>query len=173
MGQAEGRGGRTGQGGEGRVVRSEAAELTSTDAPRIVNIYSFIRAIEPRIPAITSDVLRDTTAKQIQWVKTHALPATFALQYGALIDPRYQDLLRGEFDESCEIGAWWEIVQRVVDHPADGLPVLLAACLHRPPQIRREPDGAAEHRQPALIANLALAVFCVHLGTPRIQKNTA
>ena len=32
---------------------------------RIVNIYNFVRAVEPRIPAFTPEVLRETTARQI------------------------------------------------------------------------------------------------------------
>lgn len=83
-------------------------------AKRIVNIYNFIRAIEPRIPAVTPDVLRATTERQIELVAKHRLPATFALQYDALMDVRYQDLLRRELDPQCEIGAWWEIVEPLV-----------------------------------------------------------
>jgi len=82
---------------------------------RIVNIYNFVRAVEPRNPAITPDVLRETTARQIRLIKEHRLPATFALQYDALIDVRYQELLRHELHEGCEIGAWWEIVQPLVE----------------------------------------------------------
>ena len=82
---------------------------------RIVNIYNFVRAVEPRNPAITPDVLRETTARQIRLLKEHRLPATFALQYDALIDPRYPELLRRELHDGCEVGAWWEIVQPLVE----------------------------------------------------------
>ena len=82
---------------------------------RIVNIYNFVRAIEPRDPAITRDVLWQTTARQVECVKTSALPSTWALQYDALIDPRYPELLNEELDERDEIGAWWEIVQPLVE----------------------------------------------------------
>ena len=46
---------------------------------RIVNIYNFIRAIEPRFEAITPAVLYETTASQIQLLGEYGLPATFAL----------------------------------------------------------------------------------------------
>ena len=82
---------------------------------RIVNIFNFVRAIEPRIPSITPEVLLETTSRQIDLVNRHNLPATFALQYDALIDPGYQALLRGSLDPRCEIAAWWEIVQPLVE----------------------------------------------------------
>lgn len=85
------------------------------DARRIVNIYNFIRACEPRYPAVSRDVLLETTARQIRGVRELGLPATFALQYDALIDSRYQELLRRELPDNCEIGAWWEIVQPQVE----------------------------------------------------------
>lgn len=82
---------------------------------RVVNIFNFVRAIEPRIPSITPEVLLETTSRQIDLVNRHNLPATFALQYDALIDPGYQALLRGSLDPRCEIAAWWEIVQPLVE----------------------------------------------------------
>ncbi len=88
---------------------------TTARARRIVNIYNFIRAYEPRYPAVSRDVLLETTARQIRGVREHGLPATFALQYDALIDSRYQELLRRELPGNCEIGAWWEIVQPQVE----------------------------------------------------------
>lgn len=82
---------------------------------RVVNIFNFIRAIEPRIPSITTEVLLDTTSRQIDLVNRHNLPATFALQYDALVDQRYQELLRGNLAPRCEIAAWWEIVQPLAE----------------------------------------------------------
>jgi hypothetical protein len=78
---------------------------------RIVNIYNFVRAIEPRSERITPEVLLETTAKQIGQVAALELPATFALQYDALIDPRYQKLIKDELPANCEVAAWWEITQ--------------------------------------------------------------
>lgn len=84
-------------------------------SPRIVNIVNFIREIEPRDAHITKDVLYQTVVNQIKLMKQYHLGGTFLLQYDALIDKRYQDLLKtlpkGEF----EIGAWWELPQPLIE----------------------------------------------------------
>jgi hypothetical protein len=85
------------------------------DHPRIVNIVNFIRWLEPRDTAITKDVLYETVVKQIELMKHCRLGGTFLLQYDALIDPRYQQLLRFLPRDSFEIGAWWELPQQLVE----------------------------------------------------------
>ncbi|MEO3406716.1 hypothetical protein AAFN85_22560 [Mucilaginibacter sp. CAU 1740] len=84
-------------------------------SPRIVNIVNFIRDIEPRDSSITKDVLYKTVVSQIKLMKQYHLGGTFLLQYDALIDKRYQQLLKtlpaGEF----EIGAWWELPQPLIE----------------------------------------------------------
>lgn len=83
--------------------------------PKIVNIVNFIRDIEPREAHVTKDVLYQTVVKQIALMKQYHLGGTFLLQYDALIDDRYQQLLKtlpkGEF----EIGAWWELPQQLIE----------------------------------------------------------
>jgi alpha-L-fucosidase len=88
---------------------------TTNRSPRIVNIINFIRQCEPRIEWITEDVLYETVVEQINILKKHRLKATFLLQYDALIDARYQKLLKGMPEEMFEIGAWWEIPQPLVE----------------------------------------------------------
>ncbi|HPN36630.1 MAG TPA: hypothetical protein PK843_19170 [bacterium] len=83
--------------------------------PKIVNIINFIRLLEPRDPLITEDVLYQTVVKQIELMKTYHLPGTFLLQYDALMDPRYQRLLKSLPPGSFEIGAWWEIPQPLAE----------------------------------------------------------
>ena len=83
--------------------------------PRIVNIVNFVRLLEPRDPAITEDVLYQTVVQQIRLMREHRLKGTFLLQYDALIDPRYQKLLKALPRDSFEIGAWWEIPQPLVE----------------------------------------------------------
>lgn len=83
--------------------------------PRIVNIVNFIRLLEPRDPKITETVLYETVVRQVKIMKKYKLRGTFLLQYDALIDPRYQKLLRGLPHDSFEIGAWWEIPQPLVE----------------------------------------------------------
>ena len=87
----------------------------SNTHPKIVNIVNFIRLLEPRDPQITEDVLYQTVVKQVQMMKKYKLGGTFLLQYDALIDPRYQKLLKGLPRDSFEIGAWWEIPQPLVE----------------------------------------------------------
>jgi len=84
--------------------------------PRIVNIVNFIRLLEPRDSAITEDVLYQTVVKQVAIMKKYKLGGTFLLQYDALLDPRYQKLLKNLPRDSFEIGAWWEIPQPLVEH---------------------------------------------------------
>ncbi len=83
--------------------------------PKIVNIINFIRLLEPRDPAITEDVLYQTVVKQVELMKKYKLGGTFLLQYDALLDPRYQKLLKSLPPDSFEIGGWWEITQPHVE----------------------------------------------------------
>ncbi len=88
---------------------------TVNRSPRIVNIINFIRQCEPRIDWITEDVLYETVVEQIKIMKKFQLKGTFLLQYDALIDARYQKLLKGLPSDMFEIGAWWEIPQPLVE----------------------------------------------------------
>lgn len=83
--------------------------------PKIVNIVNFIRLLEPRDPKITEEVLYETVVKQVELMKKYRLGGTFLLQYDALLDHRYQELLMGLPKDSFEIGAWWEIPQPLVE----------------------------------------------------------
>ena len=96
-----------------------AQPVTNTlkpSGPRIVNIVNFIRLLEPRDSAITEDVLYQTVVKQVEILKRYHLKGTFLLQYDALMDTRYQNLLRNLSRDEFEIGAWWEIPQPLVEH---------------------------------------------------------
>jgi len=83
--------------------------------PKIVNIVNFIRLLEPRDANVTEDVLYQTVVQQIEMMKKYRLPGTFLLQYDALMDSRYQKLLKELPKDSFEIGAWWEIPQPMVE----------------------------------------------------------
>lgn len=83
--------------------------------PRIVNIVNFIRLLEPRDKKITEDVLYQTVVNQVELMNKYKLGGTFLLQYDALLDSRYQKLLKSLPDSSFEIGAWWEIPQPLVE----------------------------------------------------------
>ncbi|HEY4416779.1 MAG TPA: hypothetical protein VGO57_13900 [Verrucomicrobiae bacterium] len=86
----------------------------SATEPRIVNIYNFIRNSDFRLKD-SETVLFDCTRQQIELLKKFNLPATWALQYDALINPRYQKLLKEQLGTNDEIAAWWEIPRPLVE----------------------------------------------------------
>lgn len=57
----------------------------------------------------------DCTRHQIELLKTVGLPATWALQYDALINPRYPKLLKEQLGTNDEIAAWWEIPRQLAE----------------------------------------------------------
>ncbi len=86
-----------------------------SNPPKIVNIINFIRLLEPRDTKITEDVLYQTVVQQVRIMKQYKLSGTFLLQYDALMDSRYQTLLKSLPKDSFEIGAWWELPQPLVE----------------------------------------------------------
>ena len=74
---------------------------------QIVNIVNFIREVEPR----TSVDLVEPVREQIALMKRHGLRGTFLLQYDALIDPVYTDMLKALDPAEFELGVWFEIVE--------------------------------------------------------------
>ncbi|MBX3241678.1 MAG: hypothetical protein KIT80_11890 [Chitinophagaceae bacterium] len=88
---------------------------TLANPPKIVNIVNFVRLLEPRDAAITQDVLYQTVVEQVKMMKQYKLGGTFLLQYDALMDGRYQQLLKTLPADSFEIGAWWELPQPLVE----------------------------------------------------------
>lgn len=95
------------------IANSQA--LRAKPSPKIVNIVNFIRLLEPRDAAITQDVLYQTVVKQVEMMQQYKLGGTFLLQYDALMDARYQRLLKNLSKDSFEIGGWWEIPQPLVE----------------------------------------------------------
>ncbi|HEK86171.1 MAG TPA: hypothetical protein ENO29_07450 [Candidatus Aminicenantes bacterium] len=85
------------------------------NSPRLVNIINFVRECEPRVDWITPEVLYQTVVEQIKIINQYNFKATFLLQYDALIDPRYQKLMKELPADRFEIGAWWEIPQPLVE----------------------------------------------------------
>lgn len=82
--------------------------------PRIVNLYNFIRNSDYRLDN-SEDILYETTRQQIALFKPIGLPVTWALQYDALINPRYQSLMKEEIAARDEVAAWWEIPQPLAE----------------------------------------------------------
>ena len=96
--------------------QEKSVETATEDKPKIVNIINFIRLLEPRSEEITEDVLFQTTVKQLEMMKEYKLGGTFLLQYDALLDSRYQTLLKNLPDSLYEIGGWFEIPQPLVEN---------------------------------------------------------
>lgn len=86
-----------------------------TRSPRIVNIINFVRYTEPRVDAITEEVLFQTVVSQAEDLRSKNLKGTYLLQYDALIDTSFQKLMKEEMARGCEVGAWWEITQPHVE----------------------------------------------------------
>ncbi len=76
----------------------------------IVNIYNFIRMSHMEPSRFIEDDF-ETVRQQLILVKQMGFPATWALKYDALMDARYQALLREYLDENDDIGVWWEITE--------------------------------------------------------------
>ena len=92
----------------GGIFLLNTLQPAGASEPRIVNIYNFVRNSDYRVPH-SEDVLYEATRQEIQLIKQAKLPATWALQYDALINPRYQKLFKEQLGTSDEIAAWWEI----------------------------------------------------------------
>ena len=95
------------------VAAAETPKQANATAPRIVNIYNFIRNSDCRVQN-SEEVLYETTRQQIELIKPTHMPATWALQYDALINPKYQKLLKEQLGPQDEIGAWWELPRQLV-----------------------------------------------------------
>lgn len=91
-------------------------DFNTAQKPKIVNIINFIRLCEPRKEEVTHEVLYQTVVKQVEMMKKYKLGGTFLLQYDALLDEKYQQLLKPLSDSEFEIGAWWEIPQPLVEN---------------------------------------------------------
>ena len=92
-----------------------AAAARGKDSPRIVNFVNFVRDIEPRDPAVTPQVLFETTRAEAEAIHQWGFKGTWLLQYDALIDSRYQPMMKDELAHGCEVGGWWEITQPHVE----------------------------------------------------------
>ena len=63
----------------------------------IVHIYNFIRMSHTEPSRFLADDF-DTLRRILILVKQYGFPGTYALKYDALMEPRYQDLLREYLD---------------------------------------------------------------------------
>ena len=96
------------------VCSAATPQAADKGDPRIVNIYNFVRNSDYRIPN-SEDVLYEATAQEIRLIRQAHLPATWALQYDALINTNYQNLFKQQLGAEDEIAAWWELPRVLVE----------------------------------------------------------
>lgn len=76
----------------------------------LVHVYNFIRMSHVEPSRFIPDDF-ETVQREVTLVKQYGFPGTYALKYDALMDPRYQALLKGALGPEDEISAWWEITK--------------------------------------------------------------
>lgn len=74
----------------------------------IINIINFVRACEPR--SEDDSFLFNTTKEELELCKRNNFPSTLLLQYDALIDKKYIELINN-YRDITEIGLWFEVVE--------------------------------------------------------------
>lgn len=79
-----------------------------------INIYNFIRMSHTEPTRFIQDDF-DTIREQIITVKQYGFPGTYSLKYDALMEPRYQELLKRYLDDGDELSAWWEITRELCE----------------------------------------------------------
>ena len=78
---------------------------------QIINFVNFIRGCEPRCEMDLVTPVKE----QIRLLQQYNMKGTFLLQYDALINPVFTDLLKDLPKEQFEIGVWFETVQPLVE----------------------------------------------------------
>lgn len=89
----------------------EAASPNAAAPMRAINIMNFIRAEEPREPMDLMEPVRE----QMALIKSHRLPATWLLQYDALVEGPFVAFLKKEMPANHEVGLWFEMNRRICD----------------------------------------------------------
>ncbi len=74
-------------------------------AVRCINVINFIRGVEPRSPV---DLLLPVQ-KQMELLLEHRLPATWLLQYDALVTGPFVEFLKTHIAKNHEVGVWFEM----------------------------------------------------------------
>ena len=72
---------------------------------RAINIVNFIRATEPREPMDLFQPVRE----QMALIKAHKFPATWLLQYDAMVQGPFVEFLKAEMPPDHEVGIWFEM----------------------------------------------------------------
>jgi hypothetical protein len=80
----------------------------SEQSLRCVNVVNFIRAVEPRFEI---DLLLPVQ-EQMKAIVAQDLPATWLLQYDALVSGPFVDFLKTHMPKSHEVGFWFEMNEK-------------------------------------------------------------
>jgi hypothetical protein len=80
--------------------------------PQIVNIINFIRGVEPRDPETN---LPEPVEKQLELLEEYGFQGTFLIQYDAMMNPSFTEVLKRPSNMKHEIGAWLEVVRPLVE----------------------------------------------------------
>lgn len=91
-------------------VTAQESKDDRSGHPTIVNIYNFIRSSVHSDGQLHEDSFQ-TVVNQIETLKQYSLPSTYAIAHDALIEPRYQALLKDNLEPYDEIACWWEITE--------------------------------------------------------------
>lgn len=97
-----------------KTATTVESPASSADSPRIINIINFIRQTDYRVEN-AEELLFGAVQEQVKLLNKYQMPATFLLQYDALINPLYQELLKNELNADSEVGCWFEITQPHVE----------------------------------------------------------
>jgi hypothetical protein len=87
------------------------AGAAAPSAYRAINIMNFIRAEEPREPMDLMAPVRE----QMALIKAHGFPATWLLQYDALVEGPFVEFLKSEMTPDHEVGIWFEMNRKICD----------------------------------------------------------
>jgi hypothetical protein len=94
------------------VLPSLSAEaFTPAVSRRAINIMNFIRAEEPR----ESMDLIQPVREQMALIKAHKFPATWLLQYDAMVEGPFVEFLKAEMPPDHETGIWFEMNRKICD----------------------------------------------------------
>jgi hypothetical protein len=84
---------------------------TAVTSWRAINIVNFIRAEEPREPMDLFLPVREQMAS----IKAHGLPATWLLQYDAIVEGPFVGFLTKEMPADHEVGLWFEMNRKICE----------------------------------------------------------
>lgn len=93
------------------IEGTRAAASGGRGSYRAINIMNFIRAEEPRERIDLMEPVR----RQMALIKAHKFPATWLLQYDALVEGPFVEFLKSEMPADHEVGVWFEMNRRICD----------------------------------------------------------